>query len=153
MDVFLTACHILFMEVFYMVIKLTSLSVLYKWCVFSVNCVILHMCVCVHIRVFERVRAYKHIYTTIDFHAGNLRCFLQRKLFNSRMLPNSNCLRETLHCCSRRAARWWTFTPTLTSVTVTVACCLKMEIEIRLCRCVSVDLLWVSLGGNCGSEF
>lgn len=67
--------------------------------VFSVNCVIMCVRVCVFVRVL-------HIFIPPwIFMLEICSVYLQKNLSNSRPLPNSSCLREAPHCCSRRAGR------------------------------------------------
>lgn len=74
--VFLTACHTLFTELFYMVIQINPLSSLFSVNdVCSVNCVIMHI----------------YIYTTMELTFTLEICgvFLQSKPFHSRKLFSS----------------------------------------------------------------
>lgn len=68
MNVILTACHILFMEIFCIVIKLT-------W----FKCPLLMMCV--QCKLCNYAHLYVYISTTMGFHAGNLQCFSTEEAF------------------------------------------------------------------------
>lgn len=91
-NVFLTACHSLFTEIFYMVIQINPLSELsYVDDVCSVNCVIMHI----------------YIYTTMELlsHWKFVVFFYRVSLLTAENYSVANCLRELLHRCNKRAGK------------------------------------------------